>query len=384
MGCAEDVGSETSGLGTGDCGTAASTQTHGLSRVLGVVVSPDGTNVYALGTATVVSFARAKGGALRYLGCFEDRTLAEEEEGNGGKPTCGATNVTVGIPAAIAGSAGIAISPNGRDVYVAAGNDVATFRRGAGGRLAPAGCIAGTSQPKPAYTFCRASAPGLNIASDVVISPDGRDVYVAGEGSHTITVFRRSSSGALSPAGCVSDTTGSVHCALRVPGLSLGPLKLVMAHNGHTLYVLTSESVQAITRSGTGALSNDGCIASAVGTTSNVAGCSPGPQNLTALDAMAISPDGADLYIGSTTYEAVFVLSTGGRNPHVLGCIQNPSGESQGFPLQTPEVCAAGDQFSDLAGVESLDVAPGGAQLYVGEGYTASGYGALAIFDRRG
>ncbi len=113
QGCLKDVGSPTSG-----CTTA-----EGLDGVEGVKVSPDGANVYAAGVAdsAVVSMTRSSStGALGALGCVKD------SPGGGG---CGSGN-------GLGGAEGVAVSPNGANVYVTGFNDgavVALKGSGSGG-----------------------------------------------------------------------------------------------------------------------------------------------------------------------------------------------------------------------------------------------------------
>lgn len=350
-GCVEDVASEQNGLGTGSCGSAASTQGNGLYEdVPGVVVSPNGADVYALGLGggqggTVASFARRAGGRLSYLGCVEDSSQLAEEEGNQITPECGSTAATVTPGLAL--PTGIAISPDGRSVYVTAGNDVAMFKRAVNGALAPAGCIADQYQPisSSGSTSCAATAPGLDMASDVVVSPDGRNVYVTAESSSTVDVFRRSSSGALSAVGCLetpSNSNANLNCAQKVPGLLVGPVKLAIAPSGRTLYVVSDDSLLTLTRSATGALKSDGCIAAFIGKAPREQGCTAGPpENFIGLTSIALSPAGTDVYVGSGGYQAVFVLAAGSTAPpRYQGCIESASG-GPGGPWRGPEPSSA-------------------------------------------
>ncbi len=375
-GCAEDATDEQNGLGSGDCGSAASVQAYGVRTVVpGLVVSSSGRYVYALGLGggqggTEATFARAADGTLKFVNCIEDATQLAVEKSNGITPECSLWTTGLVQPRAIA------VSRDGRNLYIAAGNDVEEIWVGANGAARSVDCIPDEYQPvsPSGKVSCHESAPGLDMASDVVVSPDGRNVYVTGEGSDTVTVFKRSSSGALTPAGCVSSlgSTPNFHCALTVPGL-VGPVKLAITPNGRRLYVVSSQAIQVLNRSGTGSLSNGGCLSDGTGKTPDIGGCLAGGLDLASLDAIVISPDGADVYVGANDYQTVLVLA-GSGSPHILGCIE---GQPPGGPY-----CAPGSQFTDLGGVESLAVSPNGSQLYVGEASGNNGI-AIAIFNRR-
>src|SRR4051794_22369949 len=117
-------------------------------------------------------------------------------------------------PGPFEGSNAVAVSPDGRNVYVASArsNAVAIFRRGRrSGRLSQAagarGCIAAGG-----VSGC-ATAEVLGWPNSVAVSPDGRDVYVTSRDSDAVTVFRRDpSTGAPTQDGCVA-AGGAGACA---------------------------------------------------------------------------------------------------------------------------------------------------------------------------
>ena len=147
-------------------------KTNGQSNVSGltagkdVVVSPDGMHVYALGSVpgAVVTFVRNPStGALTFL--------EKDEEGVNGLD-------------GIASATELAISPDGKHVYVAAASDdsVAVFaRNGSTGRL----------------TFVEAErdgvagADGIDGASAIAISDDGAHVYAGGANDDGLAIFSR-------------------------------------------------------------------------------------------------------------------------------------------------------------------------------------------------
>ncbi len=154
-----------------------------------LVVSPDGKNVYATSfiKSAVVELERNTGtGALTQLAgpnaCVSTAVIAE------------CTQVK-----AIGGTRGLAISPDGEDLYVASTGEssVAAFKResSANGALAPFTspyeCI--TTEPGGCGTN---ALTGLEGARRLVVSPDGTNVYVAAQEGHSIVELAR----ALKPA----------------------------------------------------------------------------------------------------------------------------------------------------------------------------------------
>jgi DNA-binding beta-propeller fold protein YncE len=273
---------------------------------------------------------------------------------------CGIARALKG-PGPFMGSRAIAVSPDGRNVYVASSrsNAVAVFRRnpktGALGQpSAAAGCVAA----KGASGCGRAI--GLNGPNSVAVSANGRNVYVTSRGSNAITAFKRDrSTGALhqlpGAAGCVS--------GVPPPGCAggaalLGPDVVVVSPDGANVYVgsFFGNAVAVLARDGkTGALSQPagaaGCIAVAT------AGCAPGVA-LGAPEGMAISAGGTSVYVASALSNAVAVLS---RDP-TTGALTQATDGSGCIVDAALAGCTAGVQ---LSGANAVAVAPGKGDVYV-------------------
>src|ERR1700722_13867390 len=181
----------------------------------------------------------------------------------------------------------------------------------------PSGCLVDRSQARSRCTRVRAlggPAPFLRSHA-LAISPDGRNVYVASSRSHAIAVFTRNShTGALSQrsgtAGCVA-LAGASGCA-RAVGLAV-PNSLVVSPDGRNVYATSvgSNTVVSFRRNpSTGALTQlaggAGCVANAART-----GCVTG-RAIDGPDAITISPNGQNVYVAAFIGSSVAVFT---RNP---------------------------------------------------------------------
>jgi DNA-binding beta-propeller fold protein YncE len=162
-------------------------------------------NVYVTsrGNDGVATFKRVSGG-LRHppgpAGCITNNTTAD------------CTRTGRGLN----GSASLAVAANGRDVYVAAyqsfavsrlRRDTSAPRSPSYGRLSFVNC---RSEGR-STDVCRPSR-GLLYAHSVALSPDQRNVYVAGGWSNALAIFQRPRSGALHQVGPARGRTWSEGC----------------------------------------------------------------------------------------------------------------------------------------------------------------------------
>jgi len=262
--------------------------------VRAIALSPNGRQVYVAVDRTVVVLDRDRRGNLTRAKGYE-RCHADHR----------------GCPGArgIVRAGGVALSRNGRSLYVTSENGVAVFRRslrtGALRQLAgQAGCIA-----PAASDGC---APGLGVggsdgpaaiggkisARRIVVSGDGARVYAASAAG--IAVFARSAAdGSLrqlpGPAGCVSSIAYS-GCTPARALLAVGAIAL--SADSSTLYATTtaSRSLAVLRRTGAGLAQlagRDGC-ANATGAD----GCMA-VAGSTRPFAIAVSPDDRHVYAGS-------------------------------------------------------------------------------------
>lgn len=282
-------------------------------------------------------------------GCVTDRA----------KPAPHCTKVrALGGPGPFLGSNALALSPDGKNLYVAASKSNAiTVLKVTKGKLSQApgaaGCVAAGGQGG-----C-ASAVGLEHPNSVAVSADGASVYATADGSDAVTAFARApDTGALTQLtdGCISNASVS-GCTT---GRALDGADVVtVSPDGNNVYVgaFFGNAVAAFTRDpATGALTQpadeSGCITDAPTT-----GCATGLA-LAAPEGMAISPDGNTVYAATAVSNAVVVLA---RDPSTGALSQATDGS--GCVTNAPLTgCATGIW---LAGANAVTVSPDDANVYV-------------------
>jgi len=315
---------------------------RGLHAPLAIVVTPDGKHVYAASQqrdpvtlSAIALFARdPDSGLLTQLpgarGCVSEDP--------------GAGDCTPGI--ALQSVRNLAVSRDGRHVYAASESDaVAVFARDAvTGDLRqlpePRGCI---SQSGSGGRCTQGKA--LDGAEGIAISRDGRFVYVASETSRAVAVFARNrSTGALTQLpgtlGCIADNAMTEGCT---DGVGLGsPTSIAIAPNGKSVYVASpwSDQLAVLARNPkTGALEHEHCLQE-----DGSVVCEPA-VGLNQPGAVTTSPDGKHVYVASRDSDAVAAFASDRRTgtlhqlPMLAACISEDGSEgacSDGRALAGP------------------------------------------------
>jgi 6-phosphogluconolactonase (cycloisomerase 2 family) len=256
---------------------------------------------------------------------------------------------------ALNGAISAASSPDGKHVYVASvlSDAVAVFNRGATtGRLTQLagtnGCVSETGTGGVCI-----DGKALNGARSVTVSPDGSHVYVASDVSDAIAVFsRNSTTGALTQlagtAGCVSLNGSGGLCT---SGRALdGVRSVAVSANGAHVYATSfiSDAVNAFSRNGgTGQLTplagSQGCVSE----TGTAGRCIDG-KALDGASQVAVSPNGASLYVASDLSDAVAVFSRNTTNGQMsqlagtAGCVSQTG---------TAGACADGKALDSAQGI---------------------------------
>jgi DNA-binding beta-propeller fold protein YncE len=197
----------------------------------------------------------------------------------------------------------------------------------------------------------------------VVVSPDGRNVYLGSDGG--LAVFARNArSGALrqlrGSAGCLLAAAQVARCSHRGALRQLSPAVLAVSGDGRNVYALTSADERAALlvyrrNRESGALTRlagrTGCIATPALAAS---GCT-GAASLTGpwfCFSLAVSPDGSNIYLGSCGDLTIFSRNADGGLTQT-GCI-----DANGPPGQP---CAGNTGTQPQT---SIALSPGGKNLY--------------------
>jgi DNA-binding beta-propeller fold protein YncE len=357
MGCVSEA--DTGGL----CSTGKS-----LLVPLSVAVSPDGRHVYVasfqrdpVSLSSITLFARdPRSGALTQLP-GEDGCISEDLPS--GECTAG-----VGIR----GASSIVVSRDGRHVYVAAPSDaVAVFARDAEtGALTqlpePWGCVSQTGNGGRCT-----KGKALDGAYGLALSRDGRSVYVASEQSHAVAVFSRNrKTGVLTQLpdedGCISEN-GSIE--LCRDGVGLGdPFSVAVSPDGRSVYVVSPAThelaVLARDRS-TGALRHVQCLENDGGVT-----CEPAIA-LRQPYSVAVGPDSRRVYVAARDSYAVAVFA------------QDPATGSL-TQLASPEGCVSEDGSEGLCTDGRALRIPRSVTVFRRQVYVAAqGSRAVAVLRRK-
>jgi VCBS repeat-containing protein len=378
-----------SDMATVSCGTHVG---GGLGTAHDVAVSPDGKNAYVASEKGALStFTRnATTGALTFVTCVKDQGSTE---------ACPANSPNAGD---LAGAHAVDISADGNFVYVAASagstNSITVFsRNNATGALAPlttsnggftdecisdagtTGCrqaigLKGVSNltvtPSSVYAVSQSNSTlvrlprdaatgrltsgtatadcfrgtastdtacgsgptpagqtnGLNGASAVAVTPDGKNLYAASRDSSAVVLFtRNTTTGVLTAPSCTVHGSTSTDCTAGSPTGGLNGALGIVATDGN-VYVaagpgtvaLTGNTLATFTRNGsTGALTESQCYRDAA-SSGEAGACNTGtPPGLAGADALAITSDGKFLYVSASVGNDVAEFSRNTGNGDV-------------------------------------------------------------------
>jgi hypothetical protein len=259
----------------------------------------------------------------------------------------------------------VALTHDGRNVYVLAGDSVAVFvRASSSGALSQlsgqAGCVAGQlAAGGPAAEGC-AAVRAMRSASSMVISPDGRNGYVSSPLDNSLAVFRRDQR-----TGALSQLTGAAGCIRRVArdGCTVAPAldveSVAVSPDGRTVYALGLSNIVAFRRDPRRGVLHPvsgprGCLGRRP--RFGRARCTP-VGGLEGVNSVAFSPDSHNLYAtadGGTV--AIFARNTTDgtlrKLPGHAWCIEAFSDVCEG----------AGDLFAHPT---SIVISPDGHSAYV-------------------
>ena len=252
-----------------------------------VAVTPDGRSLYVAGgygSDSVSTFDRAANGALRYVGCIADR----------GENGCDRASHR-----SLEDSMAVAISPDGKSVYVGAveGDALTTFARDPNGELTFQGCLA-----RRGRAGCEKSASrAVEEVWGLTVSPDNRSVYaVTADGA--LVRFDRGLDGSLDVRGCIADRgphfepnqAVKLGCKTERHNPFGVATDVVVSEDGSSVYV-AGNAVTSFRRSKGGSLSERACYRQR-----GLGGCTPIPKGtMGSPEALSLSPDNTSLYVAA-------------------------------------------------------------------------------------
>jgi DNA-binding beta-propeller fold protein YncE len=340
---------------------------YGLSYAYQIVVSPNGEHAYSVGVqGDLIEYSRSlSNGSLSVIGCFTSLAL--------GEPECAGENVQMGV-AAVGDPSAIAISPDGKSVYVTSqlNNTIAEFEAESSGLLKKVGCITHESSLAECET---AGAKGLENPYGVTVSPEGENVYVTAFSEEAIGEFKRNTeTGVLTqlaaPNECIGSATSS--CLTKTVGLK-EDIGIAASPNGKDVYVAagakSSEGdVATLVRGFEGALEplsgKERCIGSI-----SIAECATG-VHIDGVEDLAVSPDSKYVYGTSSTTNAVIELKATAN-----GALEQLAAPNECVSTETLSGC---EKVIGIAGVVGVALSPGGEDLYA----SGQGEGTVASFER--
>jgi DNA-binding beta-propeller fold protein YncE len=249
---------------------------------------------------------------------------------------------------------------------VIAGAVVATGALAATGSLSNPSCIRDTGG-----MGCASTAPKLSRVHALAISPDGRSLYAAAWLDNAVVYFDRDPvTGVLSNPRCFEDPSGpTLECGAGRTAEGLrGAGSVAVSPTGNSVYVLAfnDESIVRFNRNtSTGELTSPSCIED-----DDVAatGCGATAPGIAHGNSLAISPNGASLYLVSGNDPLSCPAICGDNaivrfNRDAAGaltgatCIEDPSPPDAG--------CGMGNTAEGLNGASSVAISPDGNSVYV-------------------
>jgi DNA-binding beta-propeller fold protein YncE len=316
-----------------------------------VAVSPDGKQLYVAsadsGEGDVSHFTLNSSGKPTFVSCV------------GNIMGCTATN-----PAgALGGAVDMVVSPDGKQLYVASGhlgNNVSYLSLDSSGNPTFVGCIGD-------FTGCTPTAPSgaLDFAFGVAVTPDGKQLYASGHSGNDVSHMTLNALGVPTFVGCVGDLSG---CTATTPAAALDSVEgLAVSPDGKQLYAVTSTGdVSHLTLDSSGKPTFSDCVGVSSGCTAT------NPQLLLGLGTrVVVSPDSKQLYAVSANGVTHLTLGSSGAMTFA-SCVGGVS------PCTAPSISGA------LADLDAVAVSPDGKQLYTGQASNGSGNVSHLTLDSSG
>lgn len=248
-------------------------------------------------------------------------------------------------PNALGSANGVAVAPDGTDVYVGASAGIAHFRRAADGSLTYANCVDTSNSPVESCPTVDAPADGGGALSanaiNIAISPDGEDLYAVSWVDSLVWWKRDPVSGDLTWGDCwdgASTAATNGHCGTATtfgggnfPAGSMDFTQgIAITPDGKTIYIAdqTGGLLQAQRNTSTGVATPTACFDTAG---SAAPGCTTTAADVPmALSGIDVASNSRDVYVRSISPGGIthFSRTTGGTTSFkscVAYVVINPS-----------------------------------------------------------
>jgi hypothetical protein len=347
--------------GTGGC--ALLPQPSILESPSGLVVAPDGADLYVAAGAGIAHFRRASDGSVTYANCVDlSSSVADRCPTSTAPPDSGGALSLNAIS--------LAISPDGAHVYAVSWADALLWwaRDPVSGDLTWGGCrdaasdSASNGRCGTAATFAGGNFPAGSMAfsQGIAVTPDGQTIYIADQAEGLLQAQRNASTGVATPTACFS-TAGSAAagCTSTASGIPMALSAIDVASNSRDVYVrsISPGGITHFSRTAGGSTSFASCVAAG----------SPSASCATA------APSPTFLYSGSLGVAGDQLFTHGGNNTTPSGTVarfaRNPDGslayETCASTDASPGPCALLPAQTAGGGIGSLAVSSDGSSVYL-------------------
>jgi DNA-binding beta-propeller fold protein YncE len=355
--------------GAGGCAVLPPTHPNVLESPAGVVVAPDGTDIYVGSGQGITHFRRAPDGAVTYANCVDVISSAVDR--------CPTTDAPADAGSALsANSIHLAMSPDGKHLYAVSWADALLWwtRNPTTGDLTWGGCrdaaINSSSNNRcgTGDEFAEGNFPAgsMDFVQGIAITPDGQTIYIADQTEGLLQAQRNATTGVVTPTACFNNTGSAVAgCASVAADIPMALGAIDAASNSRDVYVrsISPGGIAHFSRTAGGSTSFTSCVAAS----------SPTASCATAGAAPIFSNSGSLAVVGDT------VFTYGGTNLTPSGTAarftRNPNGSLSFGSCATNEAspgpCAALPAQIFGSSLGRLLVSPDASSVYLPQNGTS-------------
>lgn len=288
-----------------------------------------------------------------------------------GDPAAGCTQI-----AQLGGAWNLVVSPDGKTAYAAAFSSGAVHvfdRNPATGTLTPKQCLTWFAN----VPGCTSSVPAIRRPNDIMVSNDGKQLYVAGEAdanvpvaASMVTFTRDPSTGLLTFSACINEN-GTEGCT---DGTAVGGHGAMLSADQKNVYALGTSSLRTFNRAADGVLTEAPGAMGCYGPDNGCTDTTPRPGGR----QLALSANGTTLYVPSFAGPGILIFNRDTSS----GAITQKPGKSGCLATAETATCTGVPQIGQFT--ENVVPSPDGGQLYLSHSngivtFTRNGDGTLAF-----